>query len=151
MACLQISTRVFSLISKWVHQQGVHLLWYLDDWLVVAEFLPLLFHHRKLLLQLCQELSSVINWEKLDLEPSSCVQYLGMVIDTSWERLFPSDTHVLISGLVGQFSVASVSSSKDVAAAVMPHGMIGKVCSQELLSNAPSKMAPQRSLVANVG
>ena len=39
-----------------------------------------------------QELVIVVNWEKKDLEPSSCVQYLGMLIDTSWEKVFPSDS-----------------------------------------------------------
>ena len=32
---------------------GVRLLRYLDDWLIVAESLPLLLHHRDLVLQLC--------------------------------------------------------------------------------------------------
>ena len=55
-----------------------------------------------------------------------------------------------ILGLGGQFSIASISSDEDVAVAVGPHGIVGTVCSQGLLSDAPSSMAPQRSPVANV-
>ena len=57
---------------------------------------------------------------------------------------------VLVSGLSNQFSIASISSSKNVAAAVGTHGGIGTVCSQGPLLDAPSSMAPQKSLVANV-
>ena len=76
------------------HQQGVCLLWYLNDWLVVAELLPLLLRHRYLVLRLCRDLGIVINWEKLDFQPSTRVQYLGMVIDTSLERVFPSEAQL---------------------------------------------------------
>ena len=68
---------------KWAHWRGVSLLWYLDDWLVVAKSLPLLLYHRNILLQLCQDLGIVINWEKSDIQPSLRVQYLGMIMDTS--------------------------------------------------------------------
>ena len=90
----QVFTSVFSLILEWVHQRGVRRLWYLDDWLVVAKSLLFLLCHRDLLLQLCQELGIIINWEKSDLEPTSRVQYLVMVIGTSRERVFPSDARV---------------------------------------------------------
>ena len=90
----QVFTRVFSLISEWAHQRGVHFLRYLDNGLIVAESLPLLFHICDLVLQLFQGLGIVINWEKLDLQPTTRVQYLGMVIDTSRERVFPSYTQL---------------------------------------------------------
>ena len=38
----QIFTKVFALVSEWAHRRGSRLLRYLDDWLVVAEFVPLL-------------------------------------------------------------------------------------------------------------
>ena len=54
-------------------------------------------------------------------------------------------------GLGDQFYIASFSSSKDVAAAVGPHGVAGTVCPQGPLSDGSSSMAPQRSVVTNVG
>ena len=75
----QVFTRVFNLVSKQAHEKGIRLIRYLDDWLVVAELVPLLFHYRVLL---CQDLMIVINWEKIDLEPTSRAHYLGMLIAT---------------------------------------------------------------------
>ena len=92
--CFSLSTRVFSLILEWVHRQGVHLLQYLDNWLIVTKSLPLLLCHRDLLLQLCRHLGVVINWEELDLQLSTRLQYLGTVIDFSQERVFPSEARM---------------------------------------------------------
>ena len=43
---------------------------------MVAESVPLLLHHQVQLLQVCQDLGTVINWEKSDLELASMAQYL---------------------------------------------------------------------------
>ena len=40
----------------------------IDDWLVIADFLPPLWEHLHFLLQFCQDLKIVINMEKSDLE-----------------------------------------------------------------------------------
>ena len=61
------------------------LLCYLDDWLVIAESLDLLLQHWELVLQLCKNLEIIVNWEKSDLQPSTRVQYLGMLIHVSQE------------------------------------------------------------------
>ena len=54
---------------------GVRLLHYLDDWLVIGELRTL--QHRILVLQLCRDMGIIVNWEKSDLQPSTCVRYLG--------------------------------------------------------------------------
>ena len=90
----QVFTRVFALVSKWAHQGGVCLLRYLDDWLVIAKSRTLLLWHRDLVLQLCKDLGIIVNWEKSNLQPSTCVQYLGMLIDTSLEKVYPSQARL---------------------------------------------------------
>ena len=82
-------TRVFSLVSDWVHWKEVHLLRYLDDWLVIAELRIFQLQLRDLVLQLCKDPGIIVNWEKSDLQPSTRVQYLGMLLDTSLEKVFP--------------------------------------------------------------
>ena len=67
----------------------MHLLSYLDDWLVVAESKDLLLQDRDLLLQMCDNLGIMINWDKSDFQPSTRLQYIGMLIDSSLERVFP--------------------------------------------------------------
>ena len=46
----QVFTRVFSIVSEWVHVRGGLPLWYLNDWLVIAS-VPLLLEHCHLLLR----------------------------------------------------------------------------------------------------
>ena len=60
----------------------------------MAESLCLLLQHSDLVLQLCRDLGIVINWEKSDLHPSTHVQYLDMLIDTSLEKVFPSEARL---------------------------------------------------------
>ena len=43
---------------------------------------------------ICWDQGIVINWEKSDLQPSTWVRYLGMVIDASQERMLPSDARM---------------------------------------------------------
>ena len=61
LTATQVFTRVFTLVLQWAHRKGISL-HYLDDWLVMAELVPLLLQHREQLLLLCQDLGFVINW-----------------------------------------------------------------------------------------
>ena len=54
--------------SAWAQQRGVHLLYHLDDWLIVCVFLSLLLEQHQALLQLCDDLGNAIDWEKSDLK-----------------------------------------------------------------------------------
>ena len=69
----QVFTRVFALVSEWVHWRGIWLPLYLDDWLVIMELVSLL-QHQEQLLQLCRDLGIIVNWEKSDFKPSSGAQ-----------------------------------------------------------------------------
>ena len=97
-------TRVFALVLEWDHWHGIRLLRYLNDWLMIVESVPLLLQHQEQLLQLCWGLGIVIIGGKLDLKPSSKAQYLGMLIDTIGERVFPMDSlTVRFRDLAGKF------------------------------------------------
>ena len=139
----QVFTRVFALVPEWSHRRGVCLLRYLDVWLVIAESRYLLLHHLELVLQLCVDLGIVVNWERSDLQPSTRVQYLGMLIDMSLQRVFP----LLGSGDV--LPSASVAPITAVAAGVGPHGVAGALSSQGLNSHESPPVAPQGPLVSH--
>ena len=79
---LQVFMRMFSLVLEWDCKRGIHLLHYLDNWLVIAELNPFLLGLCELLLCLCQDLKIVINWEKSGLGQTHMAQYLGMLIGT---------------------------------------------------------------------
>ena len=72
----------------------MHLLRYLDDWLVILGLRTLLLQHQDLVLQVCKDLGIIVNWEKSDLQPSTCVQYLGLLVDTSLEEVSPLEARL---------------------------------------------------------
>ena len=85
----QVLTKVFAAVSVWAHSHGIHLLRYLDDWLVLASSEVEAKKNVQDLLSLCRSLGIVIN-EKSDLIPSQTANYLDMTIDTGAVRIFPS-------------------------------------------------------------
>ena len=85
----QVFTRVFAAVSAWAHSRGIRLLRYLDDWLVLSSSERKAKQSIRELLSLCHTLGIVIN-EKSDLVPSQAAKYLGMTIDTSAGKVFPS-------------------------------------------------------------
>ena len=86
----QVFTRVFATVSAWAHAQGVCLLQYLDDWLVLASTEARARQHVRDLLSLCNSLGVVLSREKSDLNPAQSVEYLGMTIDTVAARSYPT-------------------------------------------------------------
>ena len=90
----QVFTRVFAAVSSWAHARGIHLLQYLDDWLILSTSQLKTRQHVDQLLSLCRSLGIVINTEKSDLFPSRSVEYLGMIIDTVSARAFPTEARI---------------------------------------------------------
>ena len=90
----QVFTRVFSLVSIWAHSQGIRLLRYLDDWLILADSESKLKDHLNRLLLLCQDLGILVNEGKSDLVPKRQIKYLGMLIDSQRVRAFPTQARI---------------------------------------------------------
>ena len=86
----QVFTRVFAAVSAWAHSRGIRLLRYLDDWLVLSSSEKKAKQSIRELLSLYHTLGIVINEKKSDLVPSQPAKYLGMTIDTSAGKDFPS-------------------------------------------------------------
>ena len=142
----KVFPRVFTLVSEWGHLRGVCLLRYLDAWLVVVESRKLL-HHQASVFQLCTIVGIVINWEKSDLQPSIHLQYLSMTIDTSRERVCPSQAH-----LVRFWELVSSFLHLPTPPAWMwqhLHGFSGAVSSEGLHSHAASPVATKGRLVSD--
>ena len=78
----QVFTHVMAPVSGFLHQLGIRLLRYLDDWLIPASSQEEGCWARDKVLSLCQELGIVVNLEKSTLTPSQMIMYLGIRIDS---------------------------------------------------------------------
>ncbi|KAL0160772.1 hypothetical protein M9458_044497, partial [Cirrhinus mrigala] len=74
---LSLSPRVFTKVAE-----GVHILNYLDDWLIIAHSRDLLCEHRDLVLQHLSHLGLRVNREKSKLSPVQRISFLGMELDS---------------------------------------------------------------------
>ena len=78
-----------------LHDLGVRILRYLDDWLVLASSRMEALWARDIVLNLCQQLGIMVSLAKSRLNPSRTATYLGMSIESPSLRAFPSQERVL--------------------------------------------------------
>ena len=65
-----------------MREQGVRILNYLDDWLILAQSWDKLCEHRDLVLRHLSQLGLQVNWEKSKLSPVQRISFLGMELDS---------------------------------------------------------------------
>ncbi len=65
-----------------LREQGVRILTYLDDWLVLAQSQDQLCEHRDLVLSHLSQLGLRVNWEKSKLLPTQRIYFLSMELDS---------------------------------------------------------------------
>lgn len=61
---------------------GMHVLNYLDDWLVIVTSKIMLEHHKYKLLAYLAHLGLSVNMQKSLLQPSQSITFLGMILDS---------------------------------------------------------------------
>lgn len=60
----RIFTKVMVVIVSYLHERGITVFLYLDDWLIVADSVALLVEHLNLTLALLESLGIQVNWKK---------------------------------------------------------------------------------------
>ena len=84
---LNLAPRLFTKIMKPVvaslRSQGVRLIIYLDDILIIASSIETLNHHKTLAIDLLESLGFLINYKKSNLTPSQQIVFLGMLVDSA--------------------------------------------------------------------
>ncbi len=65
-----------------LREQGVRILNYLDDWLILAQSRDQLCEHRDMVLSHLSQLGLQVNWEKSKLSPVQRISFLGMELDS---------------------------------------------------------------------
>ncbi len=83
---LSLSPRVFTKVAEAalvpLREQGVRILNYLDNWLILAQSQDHLCEHRDLVLSHLSQLGLRVNWEKSKLSPMQRISFLGMELDS---------------------------------------------------------------------
>ncbi len=83
---LSLSPRVFTKVVEAalvpLREQGVRILNYLEDWLILAQSRKQLSAHRDLVLKHLSLLGLRVNWEKSKLVPTQRISFLGMEFDS---------------------------------------------------------------------
>ena len=104
----QIFTRIMAPVSYILHTRGVRMLRYLEDWLLLSATREQSIAARDEALNLCQHLGLLINLEKLNVLPSQTTSYLGMEINSSILRAFPTEKRKeALRNVISQFLKAS--------------------------------------------
>lgn len=78
-------TKVLRPVIAYLRAQGLRVVVYVDDFILLAEE-KCINSHRQLLLKTLQDLGWVVNFEKSSLVESYVKPYLGYIIDTSGEQ-----------------------------------------------------------------
>ncbi len=83
---LSLSPRVFTKVAEaalvLLREQGVCILNYLNDWLILAQSQDQLCEHRDLVLSHLSQLGLRVNWEKSKLSTTQRISFLGMELDS---------------------------------------------------------------------
>ena len=109
----QVFTRVMAPVSGFLHHQGVRMLRYLDNWLIMASSREEACRARDMVLHLFQELGIVVNLEKLNLTPSQSVVYLGIMIESQTFQASPTLSRIeKFFLIVEEFLSSRVQSAK---------------------------------------
>ena len=84
---LNVAPRVFTKLMKpvitWLRCQGVRMIIFLDDILVLAPTIDALNQHARMTINLVESLGFLINYKKSTLVPTQRILFLGMLIDSS--------------------------------------------------------------------
>ena len=84
---LNVAPRVFTKLLKpvvaWLRGQGIRLIIYLDDILIMASSVELVKQHKQITIRLLESLGFLINYDKSMLIPTQKIQFLGLLIDST--------------------------------------------------------------------
>ena len=99
-----VFSRLVAAVVAFLRQKGIRILYYLDDWLLVAKSRILLESQLQVTLLVSRALEFLINLEKSSLTPTQLPPYLGAVLDIPNLLARPMDHRILsLQSLIQEF------------------------------------------------
>ena len=112
----RIFTRVALFIGSRLRKQGVRIVLYIDDLLVIAISKDLCNRHVALLLAAIEEFGFLLNAKKSSLDPTQTFTYLGMVWDSvAWQVSVKPDREIKIRDNATQLFHAASATYRHVS------------------------------------
>ena len=90
-----IFSRIVDFVASYLRRQGVHIVVYLDDWLILSASKESLELQVNSLRNLLDDLGFVLNTEKCLLEPTQQFNYLGAYFNTLEGIVAPSQNNII--------------------------------------------------------
>ena len=81
-------TKIMRPVMAKLREQGLRLIIYLDDILLMADSSEKLQYHTHILINLLQDLGFILNTKKCSLEPSQVIEFLSFLVDSRIMKLF---------------------------------------------------------------
>ena len=78
----RLFTKVLRPVVQWCRQQGIRIMVYLDDFLILASSYDQAVQHTAVVMELLEKLGWIINKEKSSLIPATRMEFLGFLLDT---------------------------------------------------------------------
>ena len=143
----QVFTRVLSLlVSEWANEQGICLLWYLDDWLTIADTVPHLLEQLELLLNLRNDLGYIHlgeNKPRANQQGLESRKLIGSI------QGYPVDPRIVrFRGVLDNF-LCLISPSEDVAAGPRPRSFSEMIHSEGHGQGGPPSLVIEVTLVSS--
>ena len=88
----RLFTRLAHAVAAYLHQQGISIIPYLDDWLIHHHDRQVLLAQQRILLHTLDILGLMLNVEKSHLEPTQDIEFLGVRFLLDEGRVFLPDT-----------------------------------------------------------
>ena len=117
---------------------------------MTANSIPSLIQHQ-VFPQFCEDLGITIKLQKLDFVLKQKSRYLGILINTDLEKVFPTDSINSKLRDCRVLSVAPFSGGMDVAVAFWPHGISKTLCSIWTAQDKSLSVVAQDALVVCSG
>ena len=109
-------TKLLKPVVSFLREQGIKIVVYLDDFLILNECKVKLAQHVEMVKELLQSLGFVINLEKSMLVPDQLMEFLGLELDSrAMSKSLPESKRSSIVGLCKRLSKGDWASLRDLA------------------------------------
>ena len=109
-------TKTLAPVVQLLRTQGIRVQAYSDDWIIPAHSREQSLEHTQYILQLLQSLGWTINWDKLMLQPSRILDFLGLHFNLEQALISPPDSFLpTLTNVLSHLSPTTVMPARKIS------------------------------------